>query len=63
MPFFIFTQIYSTKMPYNMGRVLLFVIILAVFNSEQLSQIFNPQNYLGNTQQQIDAVLQRVQGK
>jgi len=37
--------------------------ILAVFNSEQLSQIFNPQNYLGNTQQQIDAVLQRVQGK
>lgn len=33
MPFFIFTQIYSTKMPDNMGRVLLFVIILAVFNS------------------------------
>lgn len=37
--------------------------ILAVFNSEQLSQIFNPHNYLGNTQQQIDSVLQRVQGK
>lgn len=33
MPFFIFTQIYSTKMPDNMGRVLLFVIILAIFNS------------------------------
>src|SRR5690606_41479870 len=37
--------------------------ILAVFNSEQLSQIFNPQHYLGNTQHQIDAVLERVQGK
>ncbi|WP_347455565.1 3-carboxy-cis,cis-muconate cycloisomerase [Acinetobacter thermotolerans] len=37
--------------------------ITAIFNVQQLEQIFNPQNYLGNTQQQIDAVLQHVQGR
>lgn len=36
--------------------------ILAIFDTEQLNQIFNPQHYLGNTQAQIDAVLQKVQG-
>ena len=37
--------------------------ITAIFDVQQLQGIFNPQHYLGNTQQQIDAVLQRVQGK
>lgn len=37
--------------------------ITAIFDSAQLKGILNPQHYLGNTQQQIDAVLQRVQGK
>lgn len=37
--------------------------ITAIFDAQQLKDIFNPQHYLGNTQQQIDAVLQRVQGK
>ena len=37
--------------------------IMAIFDAQQLQEIFNPQHYLGNTQQQIDAVLQRVQGK
>lgn len=37
--------------------------ITAIFDAQKLEQIFNPQNYLGNAQQQIDAVLQRVQGK
>lgn len=36
--------------------------ITAIFNSRELEDIFNPQHYLGNTQAQIDAVLQRVQG-
>ena len=34
--------------------------ITAIFDAQQLQDIFNPQHYLGNTQQQIDAVLQRV---
>ena len=37
--------------------------ISAIFDAQQLQDIFNPQHYLGNTQQQIDAVLRRVQGK
>ncbi|SEL79306.1 3-carboxy-cis,cis-muconate cycloisomerase [Acinetobacter sp. DSM 11652] len=36
--------------------------ILAIFDLDQLRQIFNPQHYLGNTQAQIDAVLESVQG-
>ena len=36
--------------------------ILAIFDLDQLRQIFNPQHYLGNTQVQIDAVLESVQG-
>lgn len=35
--------------------------ISKIFSSEQLKAIFDPQHYLGNTQQQIDAVLQRNQ--
>lgn len=37
--------------------------ILAVLTTEQLSHVLNPQHYLGNTEAQIDAVLQKVQGK
>ncbi|ALH95337.1 3-carboxy-cis,cis-muconate cycloisomerase [Acinetobacter equi] len=37
--------------------------ITALFSVEQLHKIFNPQHYLGNTQQQIDAVLKDVQRK
>lgn len=37
--------------------------ITAIFDVQQLQNIFNPQHYLGNTQHQIDAVLERVQGK
>lgn len=36
--------------------------ILAIFDLDQLRQIFNPQHYQGNTQAQIDAVLESVQG-
>lgn len=45
MPFFIFTQIYSTKMPSNITRVLLFVIILAVFNSVIASVVSKIRKY------------------
>lgn len=34
--------------------------ITAIFTAAELDEIFNPQHYLGNTQAQIDAVLQRV---
>lgn len=49
------------------GRHLLTVVqenreISALFDAAQLEQIFDPKNYLGNTQAQIDAVLQSVQG-
>lgn len=33
------------------------------FNAEQLQQIFNPESYLGNIQDQIEAVLQHAKGK
>lgn len=37
--------------------------ITVIFDAQELQDIFNPKHYLGNTQEQIDAVLQRVKGK